>query len=1236
MSSRCCNGGRCGGNPFEMSRRGFLRAVAGTTGLILAGSLSGDGEGWGMDRPRLSMPAVGRGRYPLTPPRSFEGEHLQAVAMPIGGIGTGSVWLDGAGKLSVWQIFNNLNEEGVPCSFFAVRAQREGERPVLRVLQTAAEPGFTPVGSLTFEASYPIAHVTFRDGELPVSISMDALNPMIPLDARSSAIPCAIFRVTATNPGTKPVRVSLIGSLQNAVGCEGTGGQQGSKHPGYGRNRNRVTREAGLTAIGMDVESEPPRPGPLLVRNASGRLQPTPELYYGESPEASDDAVSVRQQRDLLEAMARVARDGGVVVVSDARPAFLTALAAAADGTPPDTPALEVFEDFEDGYGRWTVTGDAFGMEPHTGTTPGQQRVSGFMGKGLVNSYRPNDEPQGQMVSQPFRIRRRFIGLLVGGGSHAGKTCVNLRVDGKVVRTATGRDSERLSPVTWDVGDLIGKEATIEIVDRDSGGWGHILVDQITFADAPPDDVLAIRAALRDVGPALGLHLDGAEPMRLPRKMRAQPSDPNSPLNAQNRPWELSAYTATRGLRLAPTAQTLVATDRGEPLVVQTPLGKGRFIMALAPGMPWHWTESLVVNALGAADPSQLRVLPGSPYYGTMALAAFDGRATACAAWSDPSALAAQLLEAGRLSGPASTNPSPAGETWNGAIAVPFTLRPGQSRTVTFAITWHFPVVERFGRFGNRYSVWYKDALDVVRHLARDHQALVARTRAYRDALYQSNLPPEFLDAMASQSVIFRGPTCYWSEDGYFAGFEGSYGCCPLNCTHVWNYAQTHARLFPEIGRNMRESDLLVYLKPTGETQHRQHAPTDAFIDGQCATISATLREHQMSPDDAFLRRVWPKVVLATDWLIGRIDADHDGVPGGRQPNTYDCDVSGANTFIGSQYLCALAAAVRMARTMGDAPAAARWAEILAAGMRNQPARLWNGEYYFQIPDTPPANDYGTGCHSDQLLGQWWAHQVGLGYLYPTDQVHTALASIAKYNYRSSFAGFEQRPRRYAEDTDAGLLTCTWPKGGRPDPFIIYADEVWTGIEYAVAGALLYEGMVEPARKIVASARARYDGRLRPDLNSGPGGNPFNDLECGKFYARAMSSWSLLLACQGVVLDGPAGVIGFRPNWQPEDHRSFFSGPEGWGLFVQKRERGVQTELLEVRHGRLMVREMVFRLPAGARCRSVRVVSGRRSVPCSLRQEADDVVIALEQPLEVREGSSIGVRLSIGVAGTSA
>jgi fructan beta-fructosidase len=139
-------------------------------------------------------------------------------------------------------------------------------------------------------------------------------------------------------------------------------------------------------------------------------------------------------------------------------------------------------------WGEWKVTGDAFGPGPARGTLPNQMPVSGFLGKGLVNSYHGGDASTGTLTSPNFKIERKYINFLIGGGKYPGKTCMNLLVDGKVARTATGPNdrpggSEALDWQSWDVSDLAGKMAVIEIVDQHTGGWGHICVDHIVQSD---------------------------------------------------------------------------------------------------------------------------------------------------------------------------------------------------------------------------------------------------------------------------------------------------------------------------------------------------------------------------------------------------------------------------------------------------------------------------------------------------------------------------------------------------------------------------------------------------------------------------------------------------------------------------------------------------------------------------------------------------------------------------------
>lgn len=155
-----------------------------------------------------------------------------------------------------------------------------------------------------------------------------------------------------------------------------------------------------------------------------------------------------------------------------------------------------VLADFEgDDYGEWKTTGDAFGKGPAKGTLPGQMPVTGFLGKGLVNSFTGGDKTTGTLTSPEFTIDRKYVTFLIGGGHHPGKACINLLVEGKAVRTATGPNkqpggTERLDPHSWDVSDLAGKKARIEIVDQVTGGWGHINIDHIVLTDKKPPAVL--------------------------------------------------------------------------------------------------------------------------------------------------------------------------------------------------------------------------------------------------------------------------------------------------------------------------------------------------------------------------------------------------------------------------------------------------------------------------------------------------------------------------------------------------------------------------------------------------------------------------------------------------------------------------------------------------------------------------------------------------------------------------
>ena len=184
------------------------------------------------------------------------------------------------------------------------------------------------------------------------------------------------------------------------------------------------------------------------------------------------------------------------------RPLALWLCAAGVLLAPTQAPAADppradlVIADFDgESYGAWTVEGSAFGTAPARGALPGQMAVDGFLGEGLVNSFLGGDDSTGTLTSPPFRIERPFISFLIGGGNNPDKLALELLVDGKPVRSATGGNdrpggSETLLRESWDVAELAGKTATLRVIDAATGGWGHINVDTIVQTDTRPKGML--------------------------------------------------------------------------------------------------------------------------------------------------------------------------------------------------------------------------------------------------------------------------------------------------------------------------------------------------------------------------------------------------------------------------------------------------------------------------------------------------------------------------------------------------------------------------------------------------------------------------------------------------------------------------------------------------------------------------------------------------------------------------
>ena len=651
--------------------------------------------------------------------------------------------------------------------------------------------------------------------------------------------------------------------------------------------------------------------------------------------------------------------------------------------------------------------------------------------------------------------------------------------------------------------------------------------------------------------------------------------------------------------------------------------------------------EAVCGEGLAAVSMTNDRLGSDHAGWGSMVIATLGDEAQVLERWQDLEALWQRFAVDGLVGPSLAAGESAPGETHNGAVAVRFTLGPGEERVIPIVIAWHFPnhyvnwnqtgfgVTDTKTKFhlGNMYSNWFTSALDAAEYVGENYERLCGDTRLYRDTFYDSTLPYGLLDAVTSQTSTIRTPTCIWNADGNFHGFEGavgavqgvwgvSSGSCPLNCTHVWNYEMTLSRLFPDLERTMRATDWHVQQTDEGGVIFRTVVPlylprwqqvqagerTTIACDGHWGTVLKTYREFQQSGSKDWLDEVWPNVQRAMQYGFETWDDDEDGVLDGPQWNTFDLYFHGHNTYCSSLYLAALRACEEMAKIQGDEDLADDCRRRFESGSEKIDATLFNGEYYEQHFDESiegaDHHQYGKGCISDQVFGQWWAHSLGLGYILDPEKVRSALASVHKYNFRQNLIGHTQTPRVYASDWEPSLLNASWPNGGRQEHPMLYCDEVWTSIEYHLGSHMIIEGMIEQGMELVQAARNRHNGVTR---------NPWNEIECGDHYVRPMASWALLEGAGGRVYDAWRGMISFDPRTTPEQFRSFFITAEGWGTFAQTRDGNSQTNLLVVAWGELALRELRLGLAEGVEPASVNV----RGEDATWRLEDGAVVLDL-------------------------
>lgn len=531
------------------------------------------------------------------------------------------------------------------------------------------------------------------------------------------------------------------------------------------------------------------------------------------------------------------------------------------------------------------------------------------------------------------------------------------------------------------------------------------------------------------------------------------------------------------------------------------------------------------------------------------------------------------------------------------SLAVQKLIPKGEKKVFTFYFTWHFPNRQTWGswsnspddRVGNYYTTRYIDAWEVIEQEADRLPGYLDKTLSFVNTMMESDYPDVVKEAALFNLSTLRSQTVFRTEDGRMFGWEGvmdRFGSCFGSCTHVWNYENATPFLFGELARSMREVEFGYATNEQGKMSFRVTLPLElastypySAADGQMGTIMKFYREWQLSGDQEFLIKHWDRVkaVLAFAWIKGGWDADQDGVMEGVQHNTMDIEYFGPNPQMQFWYLGALRAGEKMALAMGDQAFAETCKLLFEQGSILTDSLIFNGEYYFQklvpvksekdIARGLMANmgskdlenpDYQllNGCLVDQLVGQYMAHILDLGYLADKENIRSSYRSILAYNHMDDMSVHFNNMRSYALGKEKALLMASWPHGGRPEIPFPYWSEVMTGFEYAAAVGMLYEEMEEEGLEVMKNIRNRYNGSKR---------NPFDEAECGHHYARAMASWSSVLALSGFHYSGVEKSISFTDK--PGNY--FWSNGSAWGSYEIQKTRDKYQVNFSVLHGKV-------------------------------------------------------------------
>lgn len=572
-------------------------------------------------------------------------------------------------------------------------------------------------------------------------------------------------------------------------------------------------------------------------------------------------------------------------------------------------------------------------------------------------------------------------------------------------------------------------------------------------------------------------------------------------------------------------------------------------------------------NRAGSTDPSialltdaEIDALSASKvqsYIRDLSSDALLARVFADAALADPHELerhGKELLKEVRLNLLGKKNTPPL--TWGtGALASSVRLEPGQKVEIRFTLSWYFPhhLTADGHEMGHMYANWYKDAADVNRFLCANYDRHRAATETFARTLADTSLGDPMAFAWSSQlsTLVFN---TWWTKDNGYAIWEGL-GCCGLSTTDVdYQGSFPILALFPELKLSQMKR-IIARQNTLGQVPHNYPGDVNQVDDGFARVdmnpqfVMMVCRDYMWTGDKEYLDVMWPHVLKAMAFTES-LDTNGDALPDrdtGLQ--TYDqWRMRGTPAYIASLWIGGLRASIRIATDMQMHSQAQHWLELLRKASASFDSMLFNGEYYSLWVDGKIRDEL---CMTDQVSGEWFTGLIGLPTTLSEDKLNQSLASILKYNFNAEFGVHNAT----APKKGLGLLALT----------NLQAGGVWSGIEFAFASLLMDHGKYADGARIVDAIHRRY---LRA-------GQPWNHVECGGHYSRAMSSWTTLLAATGFKPDRPNDMLTICPRVQEHFYAPWVTA-SGYGTI---RRTGSALSVLCV-HGALSFQSLRVNSPA--------------------------------------------------------